>query len=240
MQIRGRVVRRAHDGRVPDAALLIEHRIVRVRLAVPDRFVAPVRATAASAACCSSSACSDPATGAWMRRRGVRLRIEDRELVGRELGRAVELAVGVDRRIAAVGAAQVVHVGLVGRPIAHRRDDVALDAARPLRLRMRQLALRDALGPIGEILRRHAAELIHRGRRASGCRPDRTECAAPTRRDGSAWLANSVRQRARRELADLMAADARQILDRREVLIDAARQRARPRSPCGTFIIEYQ
>ena len=124
----------------------------------------PNTATAASAACCSSSACSDPAPARGCDVAVLRLRIEDRELVRRELGRAVQLAVGVDGRIAPIRAAQVVHVRFVGRPVAHGRDDVALDAARPRRLGVRQLALRDALGPIGEILRRHAAELVHRGR----------------------------------------------------------------------------
>ena len=185
LQYAGRVVRRAHDGRVPDAAFLIEHRIVRVGFAVPDRFVAPVgrrlrrrRAVRRRRARILH--------GRVERRRGVGLRIENRELVGRELGRAVELAVGVDRRIAAIGAAQVVHVGFVGRPIAHGRDDVALDAARPRRLRMRQLAL-------AQRARSNRRDTSAARRRAdssrtpaSGCRPARTECAAPTRRDGSA------------------------------------------------------
>jgi hypothetical protein len=38
-----RVVRRPNYGRKPDAPFLIEHGIVHVGLAVPDRFISPIR-----------------------------------------------------------------------------------------------------------------------------------------------------------------------------------------------------
>ena len=49
--------------------------------------------------------------------------------------------------------------GLFCAPLPRRDDDVALDALRPRRLALRQLALGDAVGPFAEILERHAAEL---------------------------------------------------------------------------------
>src|SRR5262249_5707392 len=88
---------------------VIHHRIVHAGLAVPDHLVAPI--------------------GRWavwiiLRRwrlgiahrhfygsRGVGLRIEHGEEVCALLGRAVELAVGVDRRLALVGRDLVVQVG---------------------------------------------------------------------------------------------------------------------------------
>ncbi len=170
----------------------------------------------------------------------LRLRIEDRELVGAELRRAVQLAVAVDGRVAAIGAAQVVHVALLGRPVAHGGDDVALDALRALRLRVRQLALRDAVGPLGEVLQRHAAELPIAVCDHVARRPGRTEMRRIHASCERVELAEARRQRARRELAELVAADAGHVLDRREVLVAARRAASRPRPPSGSFIIEYQ
>ena len=48
---------------------------------------------------------------------------------------------------------------LLRAPLPRRDDDVAFDALRPLRLVRGQLALGHAIGPIAEILERHAAEL---------------------------------------------------------------------------------
>ena len=44
-------------------------------------------------------------------------------------------------------------------PVAQRDDDVALDALRACRLVGRQFAFGDALGPVGEIFERQAAQL---------------------------------------------------------------------------------
>ena len=62
--------------------------------------------------------------------------------------RAVDLAVGVDSRPAPVGRDQVVQVELRIAPVPHRQHHVALDALRPRRLVFRQLAGRDAIGPV--------------------------------------------------------------------------------------------
>src|SRR4029453_13680939 len=85
--------------------------------------------------------------------------------------------------------------------------DVALHALRPLRLALWQLALGDAVGPIAEILERHAAELSgnavhHELAGLSGgdaARPRVRACLelAELRRDGG-----------RRFLPELVAADA--------------------------------
>ncbi len=86
--------------------------------------------------------------------RRMRDRIEHRHEIGRVLRRAVDLAVGVDRRVAPVGGDLVVQI--VGRraPVPQRDDHVALEPRRARRLRLRQLAGGDAVGPVGEILQR--------------------------------------------------------------------------------------
>ena len=61
--------------------------------------------------------------------------------------------------MAAVARDQIVQVLLLVHPVAQRDDDVALDALRPLRLRVRQLALGDAVGPVAEVLERRIAEV---------------------------------------------------------------------------------
>src|SRR5262249_59512866 len=90
-------------------------------------------------------------------------------VVGRVLRRAVELAVGVHRRIAPVRGDQVVQVLLRIAPFPRRHDDVALDTLWPWRLHGRQFALGDAIGPVAEVLERRAAEHLrervqHEGR----------------------------------------------------------------------------
>src|SRR5882724_11400484 len=52
----------------------------------------------------------------------------------------------------------------VAYALRSRDDDVALDALRPRRLAVRQLALGDTVGPVAEVLERHAAQ--DRGQRS--------------------------------------------------------------------------
>ena len=140
-------------------------------------------------------------------RHRVGLRIEDRAVVGRIFRRAVQQAVGVDRRIAPIRRDQVVHVLVGRRPVPGGDDEVALDAGRPRRLVLRQLALGDAVGPVAEILVRHAAELAgdavghHLAGLAGG------DAAHPGVLAGLE-LAELRRDGAGRLLAELMAADA--------------------------------
>ena len=96
---------------------------------------------------------------------------------------------------------------LLRAPLPRRDDDVALDALRPRRLVLGQLALGDAVGPIAEILERHAAELSgnpvhHELAGLSG-----GDAAHPRFRTGLE-LAELRRDGARRFLPELMAADA--------------------------------
>src|SRR3984893_967163 len=93
-----------------DPAGLIHHRIVHAGLAVPDHLVAPIGRWAVWIVLRRRRL--------WIthrhfyRSRGVGLRIEHGEEVCALFGRAVELAVGVDRRLALVGRDLVVQVGL--------------------------------------------------------------------------------------------------------------------------------
>ena len=137
----------------------------------------------------------------------VRLRIQDRNVVGRVFGRAVQRAVGVDGRIAPVRRDQVVQIMLLGAPFPGGDDDVALDALGPRRLGLRQFALGDAVGPVAEILVRHAAELSGNPVRHHLARLTRLEAAHP---GIPARLERTElrRDRAGGLLAELMAADA--------------------------------
>ena len=108
--------------------------------------------------------------------------IEDREVVGAEFRRAVELAVAVHGRIATIRAGQVVHVRLRIGPVANGGDDVALCASRPLRRAAGSSPCAMRSRPVGEILDRHACECAH-GRARSFARPPALiECDAPTPR----------------------------------------------------------
>ena len=108
----------------------------------------------------SASGVSASRTGAVKFDGGVLFRIEDRHHVGAVLGASRTLAVGIDRRVAPIRGDQVVQVMLVVEPIPGRDDDVALDALRPRRLRMGQLALGDAVRPVREVAERRGAELF--------------------------------------------------------------------------------
>ena len=96
---------------------------------------------------------------------------------------------------------------LLRAPLPRRDDDVALDALRPRRLVLGQLALGDAVGPIAEILERHAAELSGNPVRHELAGLSGGDAAHPRVRTGLE-LAELRRDGARRFLPELMAADA--------------------------------
>src|SRR3954451_1649318 len=108
-------------------------------------------------------------------------------------------------------------VGLRVRPVPHRDHGVALDALRPLRLRRRQLALGDAVGPIAEhlqgALRAHAVHGVdHVEARLPGL-----DAAGPGL-VAILELAERLGDRARRLVAELVASDAAVGLDEIEGL----------------------
>ena len=160
----GRIVHAAHGRGEPDPALLVEHRVVVVGAGVPELLVAPIgrrlqRLDAGGMAGPERFRHFGILHRHLEERHLVGLRIEDRHVVGRIFRRAVERAVGIDRRIAPVRRDQVVQIFVRRRPFPRRDDDVALDALRPRRLVLGQFALGDAVGPVAEILERHAAEI---------------------------------------------------------------------------------
>ena len=145
----GRVRRPAHARGEPDPALLVEHRVVRARLAVPDRRRPPVRRRRHRVV---------------LRRRRLRIadrhfyfarrmlhRVEDRNEIRALLGRPVDQSIGIDRGIALVARDLVVQVGGGPAPVPQADDDIALQALRPLGPRGRQLARGDPIGPIGKL-----------------------------------------------------------------------------------------
>ena len=143
-----RRLRLAHARRSPHAALLVHREAVDRRLAVPDRLVAPVRGRRGWRLIRGARRVRI-ARADLDHARGVRLRIDDRQVVAALFERAVDRSVGVDRRVPLVGRDRVVQIDLRVRPIPHRHDDVALDALRARRRRGGQLALGDAVGPVG-------------------------------------------------------------------------------------------
>src|SRR4029077_6368297 len=106
-----------------------------------------------------------------------RFRIEHWQTIGRILRRAVKRTMTVHRGIALVGRNQVVEILLLVAPVPRRYDDVALDALRPRRFGEWQLALSNAIGPVAEILERHAPELA--GERIDHLRRGLTGLHAP-------------------------------------------------------------
>ena len=141
-----RIFRRTNTGGKPCAPFFIQHRVVMIRLAVPDRFSSPI----------------------WRRRHRVRFRrgslgvahrvldfgrlvlyrVQHRDEVRTEFGCSIDRPVGVDRWVALVGRNLVVEISRGTAPVPQSNDHVALDSLRPRRLRFGQLAGGDAIGPI--------------------------------------------------------------------------------------------
>ena len=151
-----RIVDAAHRRRQPQPALLVEHRIVIVRSAIPDLLLAPIGRRRQR----------------LHRRRGmqwrskhfrhcrilhrqlevrnlVRLRVEDRNIVSRVFRRAKQRTVSVDGRITAIRGNQIVEILVGDGPFPRRDDDIALFSFRPRRLVLRcsPLAMRSVQSP---------------------------------------------------------------------------------------------
>ena len=148
----GTAIRRRH----PDAPLAVEHRVVVVDFVVPDPPVAPVWRRHQRVERCGMAR-TEGQRRVFAHRRaegrpGVVLRVEHGDLVRRVLGRAVERAVGVDRRVAAVARDEIVQVLVLVVPVSERDHYVSLDALRPRGCGQRQLAILDTVCPVGEVL----------------------------------------------------------------------------------------
>ena len=117
-----RVIHAAHGGGEPEPALLVEHGVVVVGARVPQFFARPNRPTAPSASRAGMSGTQrfrhlGSAHRHLEERHFVRLRIEDRHVVGGIFRRAVQRAVGIDRRIAPVRRNQIVQIFVGRRPL---------------------------------------------------------------------------------------------------------------------------
>ncbi len=122
----------AHGCRDPDPAFMIEHRVMHVGLAIPNRFIIPI--------------------GRWLRHRRVgRLRIgiansqgytgclmldrvEHGQVVGTGFKSPVNLTVGVDGRVPPVCRHQVVEISRFIGPVPLCDDDISLKSFRAGRL----------------------------------------------------------------------------------------------------------
>ena len=173
-------------------------------------------------------------------------RIEDRDVARAVFRRTEQRTVGVDRRIAAVAGDQVVQILLLVHPVAQRDDDVALHALRTLRLLRGVFALGDALGPIAEIFELAAAQETGGEADHLHARLARLDAAQPRIGMHAVLLGQELLgDRARRELAELMAAHAAIALDGVEInfLRDVRGEGSCPGRTLpsrGIFIIEYQ
>ena len=202
-----------------DAPVLVHHRGMRIDLAVPGLLHAPIGRRI-------DDLIGERRTGriGAERRLDCRLcvvhRVEHRLRIAAELGVAIDRAVGVDRRIAPVGRRQVVQIMLGVEPVAHRHDDVALDADRPRRAAARQFARLDAVGPIGERLQMAAIRRHQLGDEVHHVVPGRSD-RQPIRPRvlGRLELAEFWRQVPRRVIADLVAIAAAIGLDEVQPLV---------------------
>ena len=120
----GRVLGAAHRRREPHPALPVEHAVVVVSALAPDLLVAPIgRGRRRRRRGREMERRSERfrrvriETGHLKERHLVRLRVEDRNVVARVFGRAVEQAVGVDGWLAPVRRDQVVEEGLFCAPL---------------------------------------------------------------------------------------------------------------------------
>src|SRR5438552_2600633 len=100
---------------------------------------------------------------------------------------------------------------LLGAPFPGGDHNVALDALRPFWLGEGQLAFRNAVGPVAVVLVRRAAEVAGELRRHLLTRLPRLDAPYPSVL-GRVELAERGRDRARSGLAELVAADAADIL----------------------------
>ena len=175
-----RVGRRPDRRREPDPPLVIEHRVVHVVLAGPDRLVGPVRRRLRHRRARRRRV--GVADGQRHAARGVGDRIQHRRVIGTQLERPVHRPVRVDARISPVGGHDVVQIRLRIGPVPLRDDHVPLDALRPLR-RRRKRTRANPIGPVREHLQHaRAAEIVERAAHLSA-RLSRLQAAIP-RGDG--------------------------------------------------------
>ena len=126
------VLRRTNTRRDPDTTLSVEHRVVHVGLAVPDRLRPPIRRRDGHLllrhwAGARVTECD------WDTTRRMSLRIEHRHVVGACLEHGVERTIRIHSWIAAIGRDEIVQINFRICPVPHGDDDVALDSLRPRR-----------------------------------------------------------------------------------------------------------
>ncbi len=159
-----RILGAAHRRGEPQPAFLVDHRIVVVDPGVPDLLVTPIRRRPKRLL---HRRVARPERFGHLRVAHGRMEVgdlvglgvEDRNDVGRVFRRAEQWAIAVDRWVTPIGGDQVVEVVLVVAPVPGGDDEVALEPLRALRLIVRQLALGDAIGPVGEVFDRDGGEL---------------------------------------------------------------------------------
>ena len=141
---------RPDAGGEPDPALFVHHRIVDAGVAVPDRLLAPEHRRSQRVI-----------RGAWRFRieigmldelRRVVDGIEHRHEIRALFRRAVDHAVGVDRRVSLVGRNRVVQIHLRLAPVPRLITTLRSMPVRTLRLVEGKFARGDSIGPVREHL----------------------------------------------------------------------------------------
>jgi hypothetical protein len=144
----------AHGRGDPHSALVVDHRIVSVRAAVPDGLVSEVRRGRGHV-----QTRRDGRSGVEQRQRylrgRMRARIQDGDVIRAQLQRSVDGTVRVHGRITTISRDDVVQIRRGIGPVPDRDDHVTLDALRPRR-RGRHRPRLDPVGPVREHLERAA------------------------------------------------------------------------------------
>ncbi len=186
----------------PNAPAVIHHRIMGDALAVPNHLIAPIGRGLEDRIV---RRCRDVRVVEWNLDIGRFMRhgIQHRKAIGAEFRRPIELAISVDRRIAAVGCDFVMHVELRLRPIPLRDDYIALNTLGAFRRVERQLACSNPVCPIGIFLQcSRGAEAGNTGDHGSACLAGLN--APRPRVFGALEIAKFGKQRSRRLIAKLV------------------------------------
>ncbi len=212
----------ADCGGHPHASRTVEHGVVVVHPRVPDDLVTPIRRRLERL----DRRRMARSQADWHARithgrlecgRRVVLDVQDRNLVRAVPRRSEQRAVHVHRRVPLVARDEIVQVVLLVHPVAERDDDVPLDALGAGRLRVRQLAPGDPVGPFRQIPDGRATHLIRGLVDHLLARLARLDAPRPGLL-GRGERAEPRRQRPRGLLTELMAADAAVALQQIQVV----------------------
>src|ERR1700730_17762362 len=151
----------------PDPTLLIQHRVMRAGLAIPNRFVSPIWRR--SHRSIFGGWCIGIAYRVFHLACDIADRVEDRDEIRTLFRRPIERAIGIDSRVPPVSGNLVVQVSRGSAPVPHGEDDISFHVLWSGGFCDRELYGGDPVGPCAEQLERqpsieppdHVAHLGH-------------------------------------------------------------------------------